>query len=78
MTNEERRKALQEARTQALAYAREADDGYADHGMDGPETNLATMWASVAQALKDGDPLHDAPDGRPSMGFGLPDGVVVR
>lgn len=67
MTNEERRRALNTARAKALEFAEAATVGYAQHGEDGPEVLLATMWAAVAEAMKDGDPVHDAPDGRPAL-----------
>lgn len=68
MTNEERRAALNLARQRAFHYAREADHVYECVGEDGPEVNLANMWAAVAEAMKDGDPKHDAPDGAPLNG----------
>lgn len=58
MTNAERRAALAGARSRALKYAYAADEIYERTGEDSPETNLASMWANVAQALKVGD----APD----------------
>ncbi len=65
MTNAERREALNRARTMAYEYAKIADRHYGETSEDGPEVALAAMWARVAEAMKDGDPVHDGPDGRP-------------
>ena len=77
MTNEERRAALNLARRKTLEYA-EAADRFPVVDMSGEASprelmarrehvmHQATMWADVANAMKDGDPLHDAPDGRPA------------
>ena len=74
MTNEERRRRLNLARAKAYGYAKAATRIHATTGEDGPEVQLATMWASVAEALKDGDPDHDRADERAS-GFALPANV---
>lgn len=58
MTNEERRQALATARAKALEYAKRADAAYENRGEDGPEVNLANMWAAVAEALKTGGALE--------------------
>jgi hypothetical protein len=65
MTNGERRAALNAARANALRHARNAEEKYSHSAEDGPEVQLATMWAHVANAMKDGSPDHDAPDGQP-------------
>lgn len=62
--NNTRRQALNTARTQALEFAQMATANYVKTSEDGPEVTLAIMWATVAEALKDGDPHHDgAADG---------------
>lgn len=68
MTNEERRAALNLARRKTLEYAEAADIVSAQQEA---YQGLAIMWADVANAMKDGDPLHDAPDG-------LPAGITTR
>lgn len=78
MTNEERRRALNLARKNALHHAQAAETHYTHSGEDGPEVNLATMWAAVARAMKDGDPTHDGPDGRPINNHLTIDGVITR
>lgn len=74
MTNQERRAALAEARKKAVQYARAADRFklLTVDGVGEPEVvestlkrrehimQLASMWAHVADALKDGDPAHDS------------------
>jgi hypothetical protein len=55
VTNEERRKALAKARENAWNYACSADRHFDNAGEDGPEANLANMWANVANALKIGE-----------------------
>lgn len=67
MTNEERRNALNKARAQALRHATWAEE-LSDQRHDVPKDwsahiRLATMWSQVAQALKEGDPRHDAASG---------------
>jgi hypothetical protein len=65
MTNEERREALNRARKEAYDHALKAElavDGVTRQG----HGEMAKVWAAVAEAMKDGDPVHDAPDGRPS------------
>lgn len=65
MTNEERRAALNRAREKALAYAEAASSGTFSQTYT-PREELALLsqtWSLVAQAMKDGDPAHDAPDG---------------
>jgi hypothetical protein len=57
LTNDERRIALAMARRKALEYAEMADNIYTNRSEDGPEANLASMWAAVAIALKVGDNL---------------------
>lgn len=57
MTNQERRAALATARRYALDHAELAEANARD-GRD--HAKLATMWASIADALKDGDPAHDS------------------
>jgi hypothetical protein len=66
VTNEERRAALNEARTLAQKHARIAEAA-PRYGLD-PDHHVrrSRMWAAVAEAMKDGDPMHDAPDGRPT------------
>lgn len=69
MTNEERRHALNSARRRAFEHANYAEALDPDHDLT-PWTKharLAEMWASVANAMKDGDPAHDGPDGRPAI-----------
>lgn len=66
MTNEERRKALNLARNRALYYAELSELSPALNYYDIPSHELATMWAHVAQAMKDGSPDHDGPDGLPT------------
>lgn len=61
VTNSERRVALNLARENALAAAQEMDVA-----TDVPPHFRAAVWAQVANALKDGDPAHDGPDGSPS------------
>jgi hypothetical protein len=61
MTNEERRTALNLARSKALEFAQRADTHWVNTAEDGPEAMLAMVWANVAQAMKDGSPTHDAP-----------------
>lgn len=60
MTNAERRAALNKARERAMKYALEMEL------TDTPPHFRAAVWAHVANAMKDGDPIHDAPDGQPS------------
>jgi hypothetical protein len=81
MTNERRRDALNKARGKALLYAQAADDWHAE----GDSLNIqiscqmATMWARVAEAMKDGDPVHDGPDGLPdSPVLSTEHGVITR
>lgn len=79
MTNEERRRALNKARAEAIKHATWAEEAYGRSAEDGPEAILACMWAAVANAMKDGDPLHDGPSGSPTaMEFELPGGTEVR
>jgi hypothetical protein len=66
VTNEERRQALAMARRNALEYAKSAERLFGDSGMDGPEANMANMWANVANAMKvgtniDADGVYDLP-----------------
>lgn len=74
MTNAERRTALNAARYNAYRHARNAEEEHNDV-IRQPYIDLATMWATVAEAMKDGDPMHDGPDGAPTNGFAIPDGV---
>lgn len=67
MNNKERRIALNTARANAYHHAQRAEKVYDNIGEDGPEVLLATMWANVAEAMKDGDPSHDGPDGHPTI-----------
>ncbi len=60
MTNEERREALNLARRNAVAAAHEMEAA-----TDTAPHFRAVVWAHVANAMKDGDPVHDAPDGHP-------------
>ena len=87
MTNEERRNALNEARAKALANAKAAqrvNDHWSRWGSQAPAaierlTRMARMWASVAEAMKDGDPVHDAPDGHPvDPALSTEYGVITR
>lgn len=75
MTNEERRAALNLARRKALGYAMAADGrSYPRASVETEyEIRMAVMWGKVAEAMKDGDPVHDATDGHPAS-----DGVIVR
>lgn len=66
MTNAERKAALAEARSKAVAHAR-ASEVAGSIGMIENHIMRATMWAALAEAMKDGDPSHDAPDGAPSL-----------
>lgn len=73
MTNEERRAALNRARVKALEHAENAEGGRMSDQV-GPwnrARDLALIWAAVAEAMKDGDPVHDAPDGAPLDGVDL-------
>jgi hypothetical protein len=67
MTNEERRNALNAARKYAFRHACAAEefDFETDLTQFTKHCRLAEIWANVAQAMKDGDPVHDAPDGQP-------------
>lgn len=69
MTNQERRNALNTARKHALrhACAAEEHDPEIDPMIFTRHTRLAEMWAAVAEAMKDGDPVHDGPDGAPMI-----------
>lgn len=58
MTNEERRVALAKARRKAMEYADAADKVYDKLAEDGPEAQLANMWANVASAMKVGHSLE--------------------
>jgi hypothetical protein len=63
MINETRRSAIDLARTRALAYAQRADRAYMDpdEGHGGQvEGAMATMWAAVADCMKDGDARRDS------------------
>lgn len=62
MTNEERKAALNLARRKSLEYAQAAET---TGGLDTIAMAMSTIWSDVAQAMKDGDPKHDAPDGEP-------------
>lgn len=67
MTNEERRQALNEARSKAVEWAEKAEDEttleYVTDTLKGQEAvAMANMWANVAQALKTGDATSDTPD----------------
>lgn len=73
MTNEERRAALNLARRKALDHANDTEAvNYDDAYEISRSARLAEMWAHVAQAMKDGDPVHDSVDGRPA------DGSILR
>lgn len=66
MTNEERREALNEARAKALQWATYAERNFQREPYGSGNQHrieLAKMWAQVADAMKDGDPVHDGPDG---------------
>jgi hypothetical protein len=63
MTNEERKAALNKARKKALEHALKAETTQGIHSEE--SVTKSEMWALVAQAMKDGDPHHDGPDGRP-------------
>jgi hypothetical protein len=67
MTNAERRAALNKARRMALEYAERSEKPGMHTTLEQIERQIerATMWAAVAEAMKDGDPVHDGPDGRP-------------
>lgn len=73
MTNEERRDALNLARVKALAAAQEMEVA-----TEVPPHFRAAVWAHVANAMKDGDPVHDSPDGRPSSVLNTEYGVITR
>lgn len=74
MTNEERRAALNFARREALRHATEAEASHR-HSPVGPnnESRMAMMWSRVADAMKDGDPVHDSTDGTSVV-----EGVLTR
>ncbi len=92
MTNEERRTALNLARKNALTYAQALADLSPTiirvGAVDGPVEQVnpqfiaaaeqAKVWAAVAEAMKDGDPVHDAPDGRPINNHLTLDGSLTR
>lgn len=80
MTNEERRRALNKARRKALEYAEAASSGtFSQTYMSRQElAEMARTWAAVAEAMKDGDPVHDAPDGRPDGVLNTEYGVITR
>lgn len=69
MTNEERREALNQARKNALQWATWAERNFERETVTGVRirAEMATMWADVANAMKDGDPDHDGTDGRPTV-----------
>lgn len=81
MTNAERRTALNEARALAFKHAQAAENLARNYAPGYAETveraKLALMWAAVAEAMKDGDPVHDGPDGRPANGFKIPENVEL-
>jgi len=73
VTNEERRMALNKARVNALAAAQEMEL------TEVPPHFRAAVWAHVANAMKDGSPDHDAPDGQPiSSVLNTEYGVITR
>lgn len=75
MTNNERRNALNRARAEALrhaVWAEEINSEHTDHPALNDHIRLSTMWSQVAQALKDGDPVHDGPDNIPASQFTHP------
>lgn len=85
MTNEERREALNRARRNALQWAEWAERNFERTSVTSNQlrVEMAKMWAGVADAMKDGDPVHDGPDGRPTKASSfahptLPEGVTVR
>lgn len=65
MTNEQRRNALNKARAEALRHATWAEE-LSTVGDDNSRptweqhVDLSSMWALVAQALKDGSPSRDS------------------
>lgn len=80
MTNNERRSALNKARAQAIRHATWAEE-LSDTRENDPKTwswhiRMAGMWSQVAQALKDGDPVHDGPDNIPASQFSIPDTIT--
>lgn len=72
MTNEERRRALALARRNAIRHALAAEELFVGNAEDGPEVAMSQMWSLVAEAMKDGDPVHDGPDGIAVGAVGLP------
>ncbi len=82
MTNEERRQALNEARKMAYQYAKQANmtnlDGTLTDERRADFRDTAKTWSLVAQAMKDGDPIHDAPDGVPSDALPNGDKMTVE
>lgn len=80
MTNEERRRALALARRNALRHALAAEELYAGSSEDGPEAIMSQMWSAVGEIMKDGDPVHDGPDGYPEVDAQhlASHGVIVR
>ena len=67
MTNDERREALNQARRYSYRHVCAAEELSIETDLTQftRHCRLAEVWASVAQAMKDGDPTHDAPDGNP-------------
>lgn len=78
MTNNERRTSLNKARAEAVRHATWAEEYYEqnDPALTRDHARLATMWSQVAQALKDGDPVHDGPDNIPASQFTTPDSLT--
>jgi hypothetical protein len=80
VTNQQRRNALNAARSHALRHATAAEEHDPDIDLStwSKHARLAEMWASVANAMKDGNPSHDGPDGRPSALLSTEHGVITR
>lgn len=74
MTNDERRVALNSARRRAYEHALRAESIPAEHDAMSftRHARLAEVWANVAQAMKDGDPDHDAPGPDGASAFAHP------
>jgi len=61
VTNNERRAALNKARAEALRHAVWAEETFPENTQQTwDHATMARTWAAVAEALKDGDPMHDA------------------
>jgi hypothetical protein len=61
MQNSQRRTALDEARRQALVWAKRAEENYTLTSFEGNKHNIemANMWSRLAEAMKVGDERAD-------------------